>query len=163
MKRGLGWPIGIAIILALTVGANIWVAIIANDDPSFAIENDYYRKAVGWDSTMAQMRENARLAWRVEPALDPYTARNGSTLHVRLSDSSGAPIHGATVRVAALYNARAGQVLEGTMLSDTPATYALHLPVTHPGQWEVRFDIHRGSERYTSSVRLEAVAADGVR
>ena len=27
---------------------------IANDDPSFAIEPDYYRKAVTWDSTLAQ-------------------------------------------------------------------------------------------------------------
>jgi len=163
MKRGLGWPIGVAIILALTVGANIWVAVIANDDPSFSIENDYYRKAVGWDSTMAQMRENARLAWHVESAFDEFTAKDGATLHVKLSDASGTPIRGATVRVAALYNARAGQILQGTMSADTPATYALHLPVTHPGEWEVRFDIHRGSDRYTSSVRLEAVAADGVR
>jgi nitrogen fixation protein FixH len=163
MKPGLGWPIGVATILALTVAANIWVAFIANDDPSFSIENDYYRKAVGWDSTMAQMRENARLAWRVEPKFDEFTANGGATLRVRLSDSGGMPIPGATVRVAALYNARAGQILEGTMSADTPATYALHLPVAHPGEWEVRFDIHRGSERYTSTVRLEAVAADGVR
>jgi FixH protein len=162
MKNGHGWPTGVAIILALTVGANIWVAVIANDDPSFSIENDYYRKAVGWDSTMAQMRENARLAWRVEPVFDAFTAKDGATLHVKLSDSTGTPISGATVRVAALYNARANQVLEGTMSSDTPATYALHLPVTHPGEWEVRFDIHRGNDRFTSSVRLEAVAADGV-
>jgi len=163
MKRGLGWPIGVAIILALTVGANIWVAVIANDDPSFSIENDYYRKAVGWDSTMEQMRENARLAWHVESAFDEFTAKDGATLHVKLSDASGTPIRGATVRVAALYNARAGQILQGSMSADTPATYALHLPVTHPGEWEVRLDIHRGSDRYTSSVRLEAVAADGVR
>lgn len=163
MKRGLGWPIGVALILALTVGANIWVAVIANDDPSFSIENDYYRKAVGWDSTMAQMRENARLAWRIEPRFDEFTSKDGATLHVKLSDATGTPIRGATVRVAALYNARAGQILQGTMSADTLATYALKLPVTHPGEWEVRFDIHRGSDRYTSSVRLEAVAADGVR
>jgi nitrogen fixation protein FixH len=163
VKRGIGWPIGIATILAITVGVNIWVAVIANDDPSFSIENDYYRKAVGWDSTMAQMRENARLAWHIEPAFDTFTTRDGAMLHVRLSDAAGAPIRGATVRVAALYNARAGQILEGTMSADTPATYVLHLPVTHPGEWEVRFDIHHGADRYTSSVRLEAVAADGVR
>jgi nitrogen fixation protein FixH len=163
MKRGLGWPIGVAVILALTVGANIWVAVLAGDDPSFSIETDYYRKAVGWDSTMAQMRENARLAWHVEPTFDPFTTRNGATLHLRLSDAGGTPINGATVRVAALYNARAGQILEGTMVADTPATYALHLPVGYPGQWEVRFDIHRGKERYTSTTRIEAVAADGPR
>ncbi len=163
MNRALWWPIGVATILALTVGANIWVAVIANDDPSFAIEPDYYRKAVGWDSTMSQMRENARLHWHVEPVLGAFTANGGAKLLLRLSDGNGAPIPNATVRVAALYNARAGSILEGTMAPDTPTTYALQLPVAHGGQWELRFDITRGAERFTSSTRLEAVAADGFR
>jgi hypothetical protein len=162
MRRGLGWPIGMATILALTVGANIWVATIANDDPSFAIEPDYYRKAVGWDSTMAQMRENARLHWRVEPLLGAFTPKGGASLRLQLSDSNGTPIRDATVHVAALYNARAGRVLEGTMLADTSVMYALQLPVAHRGEWEVRFDIQRGADRFTSTARLEAVAADGV-
>jgi FixH len=161
MKRGLAWPIGMATILALTVGANIWVAVIANDDPSFAIEPDYYRKAVGWDSTMVQMRENARLQWRAEPMLGAFTRTGGAQLRLRLLDANGAPIPNAIVRVAALYNARAGRVLEGTMTADTPTTYALQLPVTHRGEWELRFDIQRGAERFTSTTRLEAVAADG--
>lgn len=161
MKRGLAWPIGMATILALTVGANIWVAVIANDDPSFVIEPDYYRKAVGWDSTMVQMRENARLRWHVEPVLDAFTAHGGARLRLRLSDGNGTPIRDATIRVAALYNARAGRILEGTMVPDTPSTYALQLPVATRGEWELRFDIRRGSERFTSTTRLDAVAADG--
>ena len=56
MKRGLWWPIAVAAILATTVAANIWVMMIANDDPSFAIEPDYYRKALAWDTTLAQSR-----------------------------------------------------------------------------------------------------------
>src|SRR5512132_576579 len=143
MKRGLAWPIGMATILALTVGATIWVAVIANDDPSFAIEPDYYRKAIGWDSTMVQMRENARLRWHIQPVLDPFT-RSGATLRLRLSDDSGAPIRDAKIRVAA-----------------PPTTYALQLPVGTRGEWELRFDIQRGGERFTSTTRLEAVAADG--
>ena len=161
MKRGLGWPIGMATILALTVGANIWVAVIANDDPSFAIEPDYYRKAIGWDSTMVQMRENARLRWHIQPVLDPFTPSGGAKLRLRLSDDSGTPIRDATIRVAALFNARAGRILEGTMRADTPTTYALQLPVGTRGEWELRFDIQRGRERFTTTTRLEAVAADG--
>ena len=49
MKRGGWWPIAITGVLAATVAANIWVAKIASDDPSFAIEQDYYRKAITWD------------------------------------------------------------------------------------------------------------------
>ena len=41
MKRGIGWPIAVTAILGATVAANIWVAVIANDDPSFAVEHDF--------------------------------------------------------------------------------------------------------------------------
>ena len=30
MKKGLGWPVAMATILAITVGANIWVMRIAS-------------------------------------------------------------------------------------------------------------------------------------
>jgi hypothetical protein len=161
MKRGAGWPIAVALVLALTVGANIWVAVVASNDPSFAIEPDYYRKAVAWDSAMAQSTENRRLGWRVESSLDAYTRNGGTTLRVQLLDSTGAPIRGATVNVAALYNARAGHVLNTSMTADSPSGYAAHLAVAHRGSWELRFDIHRGAERYTSVARVEAVAAGG--
>ena len=100
MKRGLGWPIAVIAILGATVGANIWVAVIASDDPSFAVEHDYYKKAVQWDSTMAQARENARLGWRIEPRLEPIGG-HGSTLSVTLTDESGAPIRDAKIDVRA--------------------------------------------------------------
>ena len=58
MKRGMWWPIGITTVLATTVAANLWVMRLANEDHSFAIEPDYYRKAIMWDSTLAQ--ENGR-------------------------------------------------------------------------------------------------------
>ena len=69
MKRGAWWPIGITTVLATTVAANLWVMRIANDDPSFAIEPDYYQKAIMWDSTLAQARRDAILGWRLTPQL----------------------------------------------------------------------------------------------
>ena len=68
MKPGMGWPIGVTVILGATIAVNLWVMKIANSDPSFAIEPDYYRKAVHYDSTMAQQRLNASLGWGVEAA-----------------------------------------------------------------------------------------------
>ena len=93
--------------------------------------------------------------------LVPFTPSGGAKLRLRLSDDAGAPIRDATIRVAALYNARAGIILEVTKIADTPTTYALQLPVGTRGEWELRFDIQRGGERFTSTTRLEAVAADG--
>ena len=157
MKRGLGWPIGVATILALTVAANIWVAFVAGDDPSFSIEQDYYTKAVQWDSTLARAQESARLGWRLAPMLGEMTS-DGARLRVQLVDSTGAPVEGAQVKVAAFFNARADRIIQATL---TPASgdYEAQLPVTHAGQWELRFDVTRGKQRFTSTSRIEAVAA----
>ena len=54
LERGLHWPIGIAMILAIGVVVNLYMMRIAAGDPSFAVESDYYRKAVEHDDVMAQ-------------------------------------------------------------------------------------------------------------
>lgn len=159
MKRGLGWPIAVTAILGATVGANIWVAVIANDDPSFAVEHDYYRKAVQWDSTMLQGRENERLGWRLEPTLAPFGRRDGSALSVTLTDGSGAPIRDARIEVTAFFNARADSVVHAELREVAGGTsYDTTLPIHHAGAWELRFDVHRGRERFTNTARIDAVA-----
>jgi hypothetical protein len=159
MKKGLGWPIGVAAILTIVVVANIWVAVIANDDPSFSIEPDYYQKAVAWDSSMAQARHNTSLNWSLTPSLGAFAAGGGAVLRVRLTDSTGAVIHDARIQVAALYNARASTIYTATLGHDGPDAYAVTLPVRHAGEWELRFDVTRGAERFTATARVEAIPA----
>ena len=161
MKRGLGWPIAVAAILAITVGANVWVAVVAGDDPSFALEPDYYAKAIAWDSTMAQARENARLGWRLVPTLGAFDRDAGARLDVALVDAAGAPIRGAVVTVYALFNARADKIYRATLApsSTAYALYTTRIPVEHGGEWELRFEVTQGGRRFTSTARVEAVAA----
>ena len=159
MKRGAWWPIGITAILATTVAANIWVMTIASADPSFAIEPDYYRKAVAWDSTLAQARENTRLGWRLTPSLAPIAAVGGSRLSARLTDSTGTPIHGATIRVSARHVARAGDVHDVTLVASGSGEYAGELDARRAGQWELRFDVRTGSAHYTEVARVDAYLA----
>jgi hypothetical protein len=160
MKRSTWWPIAIVAILALTVGANIAIYYVANADQGIAIEPDYYRKAVAWDSTMAQARENRTLGWRVTPSLAAFTARDGADLRVTLTDSTGAAISDATVKVVAFYNARAGEISDTTLVRRSGG-YETRLPVHHGGLWELRFDVTRGRVHFTSTARVEAVAAAG--
>ncbi|HVB31529.1 MAG TPA: FixH family protein [Gemmatimonadaceae bacterium] len=158
MKRGSSWPIGVAVVLAATVALNIWVYRVANDDPSFAIEPDYYQKAMAWDSTMAQARENVALGWRLSPTLAAFTEHDGAVLQVTLTDSSGTAIPDATVKVAAFFNARANDVIDTTLARDSTG-YAVTLPVTRGGVWELQFDVQRGRQRFTAISRVEAVPA----
>jgi nitrogen fixation protein FixH len=160
MKRSTWWPVAIVAILTLTVGANLAVFYVANDDQGIAIEPDYYRKGVAWDSTMAQARENVALGWRVTPALAAFTERDGADLRVTLTDSAGTAISDATVRVSAFYNARAGEVTDTTLVSGRGG-YEGRLPVHRRGVWELRFDVRRGAVHFTATSRIEAVPAAG--
>ena len=155
MKRGTWWPIGITVVLATTVAANIWVAKIASDDPSFAIEQDYYQKAVAWDSTLAQGARNARLGWRLTPALGSIGSTGRLRLSAKLTDSTGAPISAATVRVSALQVARANQVHEATLAAVGDGEYDAQIDSRLPGQWELRFDVRAGSAHFTDVARVE--------
>jgi nitrogen fixation protein FixH len=157
MKRsGIGWPIGVVVTLAAVVVLNVWVAIIAGDDPSFAIEPDYYAKAIAWDSTMAQARRNDTLKWRLAPSWGVFSVDSGTTLKVRLTDSLGAPIRNANIAVSALYVGRAALAHTATLHGDGRDGYAVALPVDHAGRWELRFTVERGADRFTSIARLDA-------
>jgi len=156
MKRGAWWPIGITTVLATTVAANLWVMRIANDDPSFAIEPDYYQKAITWDSTLAQARQDSILGWRLTPQLQFVAATGTTRISATLTDSLGRPISDAVVKVSALPVARASEVHEATLAATGAGEYAAQLDARRPGRWELRFDVQAGSTRFTAVARVDA-------
>lgn len=163
MKAGMGWPIGIIAILAGFVVGNLALMRLANDDPAMAIEPDYYKKAVAFDSTMAQEKRSNALGWSASTAIAPSGA-SGTVVTVTLADARQQPVQGASVAVTARYNARANDVLTDTLREAAPGQYSAPLAVTHAGQWEVRISAVRGAEHFVTSTRAEApiAAADRV-
>jgi nitrogen fixation protein FixH len=157
LKRGAGWPIAVASILVACVAANAWVVRLATNDPAFAVEENYYQRALHWDDELAQRRVNAALGWRLSTSVSRIVPDSGARLHVELRDSAGAPIPDALVRVRALHNARAGEPLAGQLVAEGGGSYGLRLPMRRPGLWELRFDVHRGAEHFTAGSRIEAV------
>lgn len=159
--KGRAWPIGVALALAAVVVVNIRVAMIAARDPSFAIEPDYYRKAVAWDSAMAQSRANRQLRWTLTQRLAPFTDARGAALAVELTDADGAPISDASVTVSALHVARASDISTATLEPSPGGGYTTVLPVHRAGQWELRFEATRGADRFTALARVHAVRSHG--
>ena len=154
MKRGAQWPVAIAAILILSSAGQVLFAVVASRDQSFAVEGDYYDKAVRWDVELAQRRDNAQLGWTVTPTLRLGTGNGDGTLAVELRDAAGAAITGATVRVLAMHNARANRQLSATLSEVGGGAYRAALPAQRPGEWELRFSVQRGDERFTVSERL---------
>ncbi|CAN5138016.1 FixH family protein [soil metagenome] len=163
MKPGAAWPIGIVAILAVFVGGNLFMMRIANDDPSMAIEPDYYRKAVGFDSTMAEERRSAALGWSAQTKIAGSDSAPGATVRVWLRDAAHQPVEGAKVTIVARFNARANDTIVDTLTERATGEYAAPLRVSHAGEWEVLVTAERGTSRFTASTRTDAPASAVIR
>ena len=154
MKRIPRWPVGITVLLVAFAAGNIQMMRIAASDPSFAVEPDYYQKAVRFDSTLAQERSNHELGWTATSRIErvPGSGR----VAVTIVDRAGTPVTDARVRVDARFNARAAEILTAELVESRPGTYEAPLDVKYGGEWEVRLDAVRGGAHYTASTRTQA-------
>lgn len=154
MKPGAMWPVAIIGVLAVTVGANIWLFYEARDPNVVAIEPDYYRKAVAWDSTMAQAERDVQLGWRAEVSAGALAA-GGSSVAVALTDSTGGTLDGAAVSVECIHNADALHHVKATLAPAGGGRYAALVPLPRAGLWEVRITARRGTDLFTASRRTD--------
>ena len=157
MKHGMQWPLGIVAVLTLSAGGQIWFAVVASRDQAFAVEGDYYNKAIRWDVELAQRHQNALLGWRIVPALQLDRGKGEGALSIELRDSAGSAITGADVRVLAMHNARAARQLSAALTEVGGGTYRTPLLAQRSGEWELRFSVRRGTQRFTVSERVDAV------
>ena len=146
------WPWVPAGLLTCMLAGLGTMAVIATRDPGFALERDYYKKAVAYDSVIAQRAENARLGWSAQTDVGPASLRDETLLVIRLRDRVG-PAVGARVSVEALRNASAGRVLEAELTARSAGEYEGRLPLGYGGLWEFRVTAERGSDRFTAVER----------
>jgi nitrogen fixation protein FixH len=149
------WPTIVVCMLGAYVTFGVVAARIASHDPNYAIEPDYYRKAVTWDSTMAQRRENVALGWQVTPSLGPVGGTR-TAFALELRDAGGERVNGAQVSVEARQVAHAEDVVRATLRADSTGVYVARMPIVRAGLWEMRVVAARGVERFATSVRLDA-------
>jgi hypothetical protein len=141
------------VLLAVLLGTQLTVLHSVLDDPSFALEPDYYRKAVAWDSQRELERESQALGWRAQLAAEPAPQARGVELQLQLSDAGGGPLGGAAVRVRAFANARAARVLEAALVETAPGTYRAEIPSSVLGLWEFRLEATRGADHFAEVLR----------
>ncbi len=153
IKREHLWPIGVVVALAVNVAANVVIIRAANQPQSEVVESDYYRKAVAWDSTLAERDRSAALGWHVDASI-ARLAPGRARVAVTLADSSGAPVTGADVSVTAIHNLAAGLPVTAHLAADASG-YAAELPLVHSGLWELRLAVKHGADRYQTSMRRE--------
>ena len=147
----------VALLGAMVTGLGAMASIAVNDS-GFALERDYYAKAVAYDGEIAQRAQNARLGWSLTADAAPAQARKSSRLEVRLGDGRGT-LERARVHVEALRNAAAGRVLEAELRELAPGRYEAELPLGRGGLWDFRFTVTRDGSRFTKTERLDVAEA----
>jgi nitrogen fixation protein FixH len=153
LASGKLWAWGPGLLLATLLGTQLTVLHFVLDDPSFALEPDYYRKAVSWDSQRELERQSQALGWHMDLAAQPAPPARGLELRVQLRDAQQGPLAGAAVHVQAFANVRAARVLEAALLETAPGTYTAELPSNVLGLWEFRVEATRGAARFTEVLR----------
>ncbi len=148
MAKGSWWPIGLGGVLALTVAANGWLLYQATRNGGTPIERNYYRKAVAWDSTMAQSAENRELGWQVGATLDTTGA-----LSVELLDRAGNPMPDAAVSVEGFAVAFVDGDFAATLSAGPDRRYGARVALKHGGLHEIRVRIIRHGKRFTAVLR----------
>lgn len=139
-------------IIFLFIGLNFCIVAItviaAGRNPSsFAIEPDYDRKALRWEETAQQLRQNQRLAWTI--TIDRADA---STLAVTITDAAGRPLDSATITAEAFHHAHARDKMITTLTPTSPGQYTGTFAATTPGLWEFHFTVQRGPQKLTQTL-----------
>ena len=145
-------PVGLLASSFFGVG---WMAIIAVRDPSFALEPDYYQKAIHWDQAQAQAANNERLGYAFSvPGAVVSDSRGLATLQLKINDRSGRAVRGAHVSATAFPNAFSEDISQIQFNQRAPGVYEAPVKVRHAGLWEFRVTMDDGADHVTTVLRI---------
>lgn len=149
---GRRWPAIIIGLISLNMCIVAVTVVCAVRDKSFAIEPDYYKKAVEWDRTARERDRGVAMGWDVAVTLlEPRQGARLPVLRVSLQGPAVAggtptPMDGAQVQVEAFAQARSGQRVSAAAEGVGGGVYEVEAPVTRGGVWEVRLKVKRGPD-----------------
>lgn len=149
-SRGRFWPlfiVGLILAQFSAAGALIWFAVT---DPTFAVEPNYYQKALKWDDTARQLASNRALGWKPTLEFADHSQGGARSTRLQLTDAGENLIEAAQVSVETFFHAAAGhRVTTNLPWNAEQRAYVGTLPIDRGGVWEMRFNVVRGADRFT--------------
>lgn len=147
LKSGKQWPlivIGILGVSFTVCGITVFAAV---SDSSFALETDYYEKAVVWDETMEARRASDALGWSSEITISDADQHTGKRwLIVAVTGEDGAPVEIESLQAVAFHHARRGEEREVALRPIRPGVASGELGLGADGLWQVRLRAERGDQ-----------------
>jgi hypothetical protein len=150
------WALAPILLLGFSMTLIGIMVSISTNDPGFAVEADYYQKAVNWDAHRAQQTANARLGWQTSWRFEPLQGTPRQTrLSLTLNDASMQPLQNAHVEVLAFANARASRVETLALRETSPGVYEGPFDLHRGGLWEFRLTARHQGQTFTGKLEPE--------
>jgi nitrogen fixation protein FixH len=127
---------------------------IALADPSFAVEDRYYAKALSWDERLAAERRSVALGWRAN-ILSARAPGGDTDLRLTLADREGRPVQGAHIDLEGFPVVRSRRVVRTVFVEGAPGDYRARVVTDRGGRWELTMDASRGRDRFTATLHEE--------
>ena len=136
LKASVVWPLFVCGILFVSLSVCALTVYASLSDKSYAVETDYYERAVRWDESARERDASAALGWNSEITVVSDGKRG--ELRVILRDADGAPIADAAVRAEVFHHAHRRSAIETTLRSAGVGRYVGALQTAPSGLWQVR-------------------------
>ncbi len=150
------WPTIVTGVLVGNLVLGVVLVRIATGDDHFAVEPDYYRRAIGWDTVQAQARQNVALGWQVTATVAPISPTTATELRLHLTDRDGVPVRVDQAQIEARPIAYASEVVRGTAtLTAELGSLRAVMPLHRVGLWEFQVTATSGNDHFTETLRLE--------
>lgn len=146
IASGKVWPMLVCAFIALDVVIVGVTIIAAHSDPSFAVEPDYYSKALHWDDAREEQERSNLTGWSADLAVAV-----DRLVEVRLTSSKGAPVEGAVVSAECFARLRAKDRSALTFTEVSPGVYRAALGAGQSGRWIFRVRAMREEECFVGA------------
>lgn len=156
----IAWPLFVVCLLLMGVSWSMWVVFASRSDGGAQVIENYYEKAIDWDTRQKLMQESEALGWTVEVSMASASQSmpTGGIL-LQFKDQMGMPIQGITGSVKAYRPQTTHAIKEMTMeaVSGQPGVYAQVFPEARPGLWDFEIAAQKDSFNFLKVIRKELV------
>ena len=145
-------------LLLLGMIATFGVLYASQSDGGPSIVNDYYAKAVAFDSLAVLRNEVAQRGWAINLKLGEFAdASNDRAVRLHVVDRNGLPIEGLQGTLFAFRPQSVEMVASAELEAEGPGIYTVWLPVNARGLWDFELEGQYGASSLLHRMRTEVL------
>ncbi|MBH24644.1 MAG: hypothetical protein CMH57_09375 [Myxococcales bacterium] len=151
------WPGLIIALLLFSVGSQVALVFASRSDQGVQIEEDYYNRALDWDSLQTLRQQSQALGWKVDVNVGDLTEAGERPIVFTIRDRDDKPVQGLRGEVDLKRPSKAGVLSTAPLqaVDGQPGTYRAQAPVTQQGLWDLILRVNRDDTRFLAELRRE--------